>query len=138
MLEITDSKGLSHEVLKHVFLGDVVRRGNNIRVSGYHCNRKLNDELVYAVRKSKKLVTHPQGLFQAEVRDKTTHVKKSKDSTFYNECWNRQQVVDCIARAKSNPSNIVSTYGTGNVYKDPVTQVLVVPIGKTAFPLMRL
>jgi hypothetical protein len=108
MIDITDTKGIPNGKLEHIFLGTVNK--SNIP-SGFHCDKTFGDERVYAEAhlypRSNRIVTanRNQKLFEAYVRDKSTYAMKvgnNGKSTFFNQNWSRQDVVDCIARLKPN------------------------------------
>ncbi len=143
---ITDAKGICECKLKHIFLGDT----DGKKVSGYHCDKSLGDEKVFAIKKK-----YPSGeiiienrrnkIFVGLVYDKTTLVKKAAfkgKSTFFNADWSRQEVVDCIHRCQGD-KNIVFTYKGDivkkkNVRRDPDSKLIVADVEKSTYPLLRL
>ena len=137
---ITNTRGITERILEHIFLGEVSpdrRRRGRVKVKGFHCNLDYNDTVVEIVPGTPIVyVDNITGLFEASVRDKRTHTLKRHTSTFFNQNWSRQKVVDCIADATSNPQNIVRDSINGNnAYLDRKTGVVVVPVGNTVYPI---
>lgn len=164
ILGINDEKGIPKPKLEHIFLGTVktINRGIDIetKTSGYHCDKSLGDEKVYAevhmYSKSRRKITvnGRQKIFEAIVRAKGTKTLKNENggkSTFYNEKWSRQDVVCCISRIKTS-AKIVKEYGLLSDRKkddpdrrrlkqvciDRKTGLVVVNASATTYPLIRL
>lgn len=149
MIGISDKKGIPDPKLEHIFWGTV--KGNGNIVSGYHCNKNFGDEKVYAEAhlypKSKRIITlnRNQKIFEAVVRSKESKVLKSANggkSTFYNNSWSRQDVVDCIARLEGS-EKLIKKYGGYSKVRgkeiciDKTTGLVVVNARGTAFPILK-
>ena len=147
MKDVTDKKGISDAKLEHIFLGTVKKN----KVSGYHCDKNFGDEKLYAETrlypKSKRIITanKHQKLFEAIVREKTSGTIKKENggkSTFFNNSWSRQEVVDCIARLKTSGKLIkeyrmIKKINSCSVYKDSKTGIIVVNNVATTYPLLK-
>ena len=144
--EISDTRGISERKLKHIFLGHV----NGNRVSGFHCDRHIGDELVCAERikypYSVRVITRNAklGVFDGVVYSKGTNIKKRLNngiSSFYNEKWTRQYIVNCIHRAIRQNEITSITYDNGKTVSalvDPYTKLIIQNNNTSAFPLLRL
>lgn len=147
MIDIHDKRGISNPKLEHIFLG-TVKKG---KVSGYHCDKSFGDEYLYAEArlypKSKRVITvnRQQRLFEAVVREKTTHTVKEDNkgkSSFFNKDWSRQEVVDCIDRLSSS-GRVLKQYSgikginSKNVCYDYKTGIIVIDCKASTFPLLK-
>lgn len=145
MLGITNTNGIPQGKLNHIFLGTV--RGG---VSGFHCDSNFGDELVYAKEhfypRSKRVIAQNrlQKVFEAYVYAKgTNQIKKENGgkSTFFNQSWTRQEIVDCIARVQKSGKSL-KEYSLKNqikksVYVDPKTNLVVVDTPASTYPLLK-
>ncbi len=147
ILGITDEKGIAYPKLEHTFLGTV----KNNRVSGYHCDKSMGDEKVYAevhfYPKSKRIVTvnKEQKVFEAYVKDKSTGKMKEENggkSSFFPYDWSRQDVVDCASRIKKS-NRVIKQYRGARfvdeqrIMVDTKTNLVVVDNRAGFFPLLR-
>jgi len=111
----------------------------------------FGDEKVYAeVRlypKSTRRITvnKEQRLFEAVVKEKGTGKTKASNngkSSFFNNDWSRQEVVDCIDRLKKS-SKLIKAYSSKkkkerkNVCYDQKTGIVAVDCKASTFPLLK-
>lgn len=143
---VTNTRGISIKKLEHVLLGEeYINKNKKIIVNGYHCNQALGDEVVKIENISKippagiEIIWNKhQGLFMAKVRSKKTGKYKKRLSTFFNNAWSRQDVVDYISRL--DKSGIVIHKDKGNKYPvvfDEKTLLASVNGEKTTYPVTR-
>lgn len=137
LAEITDPKGLSEPTINHVFLGYVENKSDgSTYVSGYHCDKHYSDTKCEIIPNTKMVIDSRLGLYEAVVRDKITKTRKTHNggkSSFFNEYWSRQNVVDCITNAINHPGR--RTRNNRMAYTDPVSGVTVVKLGTTYYPI---
>ena len=136
LVEITDSKGLRPEVINHIFLGDVKNNNGVISVTGYHCNRDRYSDTKCETFGRRIVIDAGFGLYKSKVRDKVSKTPKNALSSFFNDGWTRQEIIDCIDNATKFPSP--RKYNQLDAFTDPVTGLSVVPVGDTVYPIPRL
>lgn len=139
--------------LEHIFLGEI----SNGKIKGYHHDeRSYHDAKVCAKDKlysksTRRLITENKDkhLYEAVVVQKGTGIIKQKNggkSTFFNENWNRQDVVDCIERSQKCGS-VIKKYGrmSGSkqkkkmktLYFDNKEGIVIVNCEETAYPILK-
>lgn len=144
---ISDTKRIPYGKLEHIFLGTV--KGE--KVSGFHCDKKMGDERVYAearlYSKSGSVITYNRGqkIFEAYVRDKKSKKLKAENSgksTFFNAEWTRQDIVDCIDRIQ-NDRKLLKKYDKlkkglkKEIYFDKASGMCFVNCAATTYPLLK-
>lgn len=146
ILKINNNYGISSGKLEHIFLG--TEKNNSI--SGFHCIRDYNDTKAVAKTRlypnSKRKITYNKKmkLFEAEVYSKNNpSIRKEKKSSFFNENFERQDIVDLIARLKSS-KHIVKEFSAkrskhtiAQIKLDPKTGLVVVDNKATTYPLIK-
>jgi hypothetical protein len=144
--EIDDNCGISSGKLEHIFLGTETHNS----ISGFHCIRDYNDTKAVAKTRlysnSKRKITYNKKmkLFEAEVYSKKKKsIKKEKKSSFFNENFERQEIVNLIARLKSS-KHIVKEFSAkkskhiiAQIKLDPTTGLIVVDNRATTYPLIK-
>ena len=146
MRGINNDRGIKQGKLEHIFIGTVK---NNGEVSGYHCDKKYGDERVYAevhlYPKSRRIITYnrDQGIFEAYVRSLNGKLKceGGGKSTFFNQKWSRQYVVDFIASIDhGKDGKVLKRYkgkGKAGVYIHKIEKLCVVNNVATTYPLLK-
>lgn len=138
---VFDTKGISEELLGHVFLGDI-KRG---KLQGYHHEGEdYGDQVAEVVTVDNGQITvraieenKGKGIYEATIRHRITHIKKSAyggKSSFFNRNWSRQQVVDCIDRAVVNQK---LDYPRKNIAFDSKEEIVIVKITQSAYPILK-
>ena len=144
---INDEKGISKGKLEHIMLGT----DKNKTISGYHCQKEnYGDTRLFAEVKlysgSFRIISEnrEQCIFEAVVRSKRTGKLKTDNngkSTFFNKKWSRQDVVDCIYRARTNKKIIKKYQSTVSNVKqvclDEKTGLVLIDCNATAYPLLK-